>query len=134
VNGCLQALETIKVATRVGEPLCGRMLLFDALSSRFKTVCHSILYCMYTVVIKPCIIIITILHMCVEGRGSLIKLMHYYIVLQVNKIHKRSSTCTVCGDNPDLTQDSFVTFDYDSLTQSTKSSKVNYYTFFVNSN
>lgn len=58
----------------------------------------------------------------------------YYIVLQVNKIHKRSSTCTVCGDNPDLTQDSFVTFDYDSFTQSTKSSKVNYYTFFVNSN
>lgn len=78
VIGCLQALETIKVATRVGEPLCGRMLLFDALASRFKT---------------------------------------------VNKIHKRSSTCTVCGDNPDLTQDSFVTFDYDSFTQSTKSSK-----------
>ncbi|PWZ37472.1 Adenylyltransferase and sulfurtransferase MOCS3 [Zea mays] len=78
VIGCLMALETMKVATRVGEPLCGRMLLFDALSSRFKT---------------------------------------------VNKIHKRSSTCTVCGDNPDLTQDSFVTFDYDSFTQSTKSSK-----------
>ena len=43
VIGCLQALETIKVATRVGEPLCGRMLLFDALSSHFKTVCHYIL-------------------------------------------------------------------------------------------
>ncbi|GJM87269.1 hypothetical protein PR202_ga03207 [Eleusine coracana subsp. coracana] len=38
VIGCLQALEVIKVATGVGEPLCGRMLLFDALSSRFKTV------------------------------------------------------------------------------------------------
>nr|CAB3486828.1 unnamed protein product [Digitaria exilis] len=28
VIGCLQALEVIKVATGVGEPLCGRMLLF----------------------------------------------------------------------------------------------------------
>jgi hypothetical protein len=27
VIGCLQALEVIKVATGVGEPLCGRMLL-----------------------------------------------------------------------------------------------------------
>lgn len=133
------ALETIKVATRVGEPLCGRMLLFDALSSRFKTVCHSIL-CMYTVVNKPCIIIIIITILIITyvcGRQRFTHKAHalfYYIVLQVNKIHKRSSTCTVCGDNPDLTQDSFVTFDYDSFTQSTKSSKVNYYTFFVNSN
>ncbi|XP_066345730.1 adenylyltransferase and sulfurtransferase MOCS3-like isoform X1 [Miscanthus floridulus] len=78
VIGCLQALETIKVATRVGEPLCGRMLHFDALSSSFKT---------------------------------------------VNKIHQRSSTCTVCGDNSNLTQDTFVMFDYDSFAQSTKSSK-----------
>lgn len=38
VIGSLQALEAIKVATGVGEPLSGRMLLFDALSSRFKTV------------------------------------------------------------------------------------------------
>ncbi|RLM75725.1 hypothetical protein C2845_PM15G16560 [Panicum miliaceum] len=38
VVGCLQALEVIKVATRIGEPLCGRMIHFDALSSRFKTV------------------------------------------------------------------------------------------------
>ncbi|CAN6242035.1 unnamed protein product [Urochloa humidicola] len=38
VIGCLQALEVIKVATGVGELLCGRMLLFDALSSRFKTI------------------------------------------------------------------------------------------------
>ena len=43
VIGCLQALEVIKVATRIGEPLCGRMIHFDALSSRFKTVRHSIL-------------------------------------------------------------------------------------------
>ncbi|KAF0933497.1 hypothetical protein E2562_018581 [Oryza meyeriana var. granulata] len=38
VIGCLQALEAIKVATAVGEPLCGRMLLFDALSSYVRIV------------------------------------------------------------------------------------------------
>ncbi|KAL6606715.1 hypothetical protein ACP70R_042368 [Stipagrostis hirtigluma subsp. patula] len=38
VIGCLQALEAIKVATAVGEPLCGRMLLFDALSARIRIV------------------------------------------------------------------------------------------------
>ncbi|WOL11348.1 adenylyltransferase and sulfurtransferase MOCS3-2 isoform X1 [Canna indica] len=38
VIGCLQALEAIKVASDVGEPLSGRMLLFDALSSRIRTV------------------------------------------------------------------------------------------------
>ncbi|XP_062228202.1 adenylyltransferase and sulfurtransferase MOCS3-1 [Phragmites australis] len=38
VIGCLQALEAIKVAAAVGEPLCGRMLLFDALSARIKIV------------------------------------------------------------------------------------------------
>ena len=53
----------------------------------------------------------------------------FYIVLQVNKIHQRSSTCTVCGDNSNLTQDTFVMFDYDSFAQSTKSSKVNYILF-----
>ncbi|OEL26643.1 Adenylyltransferase and sulfurtransferase MOCS3 [Dichanthelium oligosanthes] len=77
VIGCLQALEVIKVATRVGEPLSGRMLHFDALSSRFKT---------------------------------------------ANKIHQKSSTCTVCGSNPNFTQDDFMMFDYDSFAQSTKSS------------
>ncbi|KAG6475811.1 hypothetical protein ZIOFF_065040 [Zingiber officinale] len=38
VIGCLQALEAIKVVCNVGEALSGRMLLFDALSSRFRTV------------------------------------------------------------------------------------------------
>ncbi|XP_009415961.2 adenylyltransferase and sulfurtransferase MOCS3-2 isoform X2 [Musa acuminata AAA Group] len=38
VIGSLQALEAIKVASAVGEPLSGRMLLFDALSSRTRTV------------------------------------------------------------------------------------------------
>ncbi|ONK77650.1 uncharacterized protein A4U43_C02F9020 [Asparagus officinalis] len=38
VIGCLQALEAIKVAGAVGEPLSGRMLLFDALSSRIRIV------------------------------------------------------------------------------------------------
>lgn len=36
--GCLQALEAIKVATAVGEPLSRRMLLLDALSSRIRIV------------------------------------------------------------------------------------------------
>ncbi|KAK6934502.1 Rhodanese-like domain, partial [Dillenia turbinata] len=38
VIGCLQALEAIKIATAVGEPLSGRMLLFDALSARIRIV------------------------------------------------------------------------------------------------
>uniref|UniRef100_A0ACD5XRZ6 Uncharacterized protein n=1 Tax=Avena sativa TaxID=4498 RepID=A0ACD5XRZ6_AVESA len=38
VIGCMQALEAIKVATDVGEPLSGRMLLFDALSARIRIV------------------------------------------------------------------------------------------------
>lgn len=41
VIGCLQALEAIKVAGAVGEPLSGRMLLFDALSARIRVVCIS---------------------------------------------------------------------------------------------
>ncbi|CAL5026110.1 unnamed protein product [Urochloa decumbens] len=77
VIGCLQALEVIKVATRIGEPLCGRMK-FDALSSQFKT---------------------------------------------VNKVHQKSSACTVCGDHPNLTKDTFMMFDYDSFAQSSNSSK-----------
>ncbi|KAJ6809369.1 adenylyltransferase and sulfurtransferase MOCS3-2 [Iris pallida] len=38
VIGCLQALEAIKVASSIGEPLSGRMLLLDALSSRIRIV------------------------------------------------------------------------------------------------
>ncbi|KAG0473507.1 hypothetical protein HPP92_014888 [Vanilla planifolia] len=38
VVGCLQALEAIKVASGIGETLSGRMLLFDALSSRIRIV------------------------------------------------------------------------------------------------
>ncbi|KAF8391595.1 hypothetical protein HHK36_023901 [Tetracentron sinense] len=38
VIGCLQALEAIKIASVVGEPLSGRMLLFDALSARIRVV------------------------------------------------------------------------------------------------
>ncbi|KAL8516598.1 hypothetical protein ACS0TY_015022 [Phlomoides rotata] len=38
IIGCLQALEAIKVAAAVGEPLSGRMLLFDALSARLRLV------------------------------------------------------------------------------------------------
>lgn len=42
IIGCLQALEAIKIASAVGEPLSGRMLLFDALSSRIRIVCFFI--------------------------------------------------------------------------------------------
>ncbi|KAL9254324.1 Adenylyltransferase and sulfurtransferase MOCS3-like protein [Drosera capensis] len=38
VIGTLQALEAIKIASAVGEPLSGRMLLFDAISSRIRMV------------------------------------------------------------------------------------------------
>lgn len=38
IIGCLQALEAIKVASAIGEPLSGRMLLLDALSSRIRIV------------------------------------------------------------------------------------------------
>ncbi|KAJ8754892.1 hypothetical protein K2173_015404 [Erythroxylum novogranatense] len=38
IIGCLQALEAIKIASAIGEPLSGRMLLFDALSARIRTV------------------------------------------------------------------------------------------------
>ncbi|EPS61089.1 hypothetical protein M569_13711, partial [Genlisea aurea] len=38
IIGCLQALEAIKVTGGIGEPLSGRMLLFDAISSRFRVV------------------------------------------------------------------------------------------------
>ena len=34
--GSLQALEAIKVLVGFGEPLVGRLLLIDALSSRFR--------------------------------------------------------------------------------------------------
>lgn len=39
IIGCLQALEAIKIASVVGEPLSGRMLLFDALAARIRIVC-----------------------------------------------------------------------------------------------
>lgn len=43
VIGTLQALEAIKIASNVGEPLSGRMLIFDALSGRIRVVCHILL-------------------------------------------------------------------------------------------
>jgi adenylyltransferase/sulfurtransferase len=36
VVGCLQATEVIKLITGVGEPLVGRLLIFDAMSMRFR--------------------------------------------------------------------------------------------------
>jgi molybdopterin/thiamine biosynthesis adenylyltransferase len=41
VVGTLQALEVIKLITGIGEPLIGRLLLYDALAARFDTVRYS---------------------------------------------------------------------------------------------
>jgi molybdopterin/thiamine biosynthesis adenylyltransferase len=38
VIGTLQAMEAIKLITGIGEPLVGRLLLYDALAARFDTV------------------------------------------------------------------------------------------------
>lgn len=38
IIGCLQALEVIKIASGVGDPLSGRMLIFDALPTRIHIV------------------------------------------------------------------------------------------------
>lgn len=38
VIGTLQAMETIKLISGIGEPLVGRLLLYDALGARFDTV------------------------------------------------------------------------------------------------
>jgi molybdopterin-synthase adenylyltransferase len=41
VIGALQAMEAIKLITGTGEPLVGRLLMYDALSARFETVRYS---------------------------------------------------------------------------------------------
>ena len=41
VVGTLQAMEAIKLITGIGEPLVGRLLLYDALSARFETIRYS---------------------------------------------------------------------------------------------
>jgi molybdopterin/thiamine biosynthesis adenylyltransferase len=38
VVGTLQAMEIIKLVTGIGEPLVGRLLLYDGLGARFDTV------------------------------------------------------------------------------------------------
>ena len=38
VIGTLQAMEAIKLITGIGEPLVGRLMLYDALGARFDTV------------------------------------------------------------------------------------------------
>jgi molybdopterin/thiamine biosynthesis adenylyltransferase/rhodanese-related sulfurtransferase len=37
IIGCIQATETIKLIAGIGEPLIGRMLVFDALDMRFRS-------------------------------------------------------------------------------------------------
>ncbi|PRD44188.1 thiamine biosynthesis protein ThiF [Phyllobacterium phragmitis] len=41
VLGTLQAMEVIKLITGIGEPLVGRLLLYDALAARFETIRYS---------------------------------------------------------------------------------------------
>ncbi|MBA3447719.1 MAG: molybdopterin-synthase adenylyltransferase MoeB [Pseudaminobacter sp.] len=41
VIGTLQAMEVIKLITGIGEPLVGRLLLYDALAGRFDTMRYS---------------------------------------------------------------------------------------------
>ena len=41
VIGSLQAMEVIKLVTGAGEPLVGRLLLYDALSARFDIIRYS---------------------------------------------------------------------------------------------
>lgn len=38
ILGSLQAMEVIKLITNIGEPLLGRLLLYDALAMRFETI------------------------------------------------------------------------------------------------
>ena len=40
VIGTLQAMEVIKLITGIGEPLVGRLLLYDALAARFDTITY----------------------------------------------------------------------------------------------
>ena len=40
VIGTLQAMEVIKLITGTGEPLIGRLLLYDALAARFETIAY----------------------------------------------------------------------------------------------
>lgn len=41
VIGTLQAMEAIKLIAGIGEPLIGRLLLYDALAARFETIKYS---------------------------------------------------------------------------------------------
>lgn len=77
IIGCLQALEVIKIASGVGDPLSGRMLIFDALPTRIHMV----------------------------------------------KLRGRSLKCTICGDSPEISYESFQNFDYEKFTQSPMSDK-----------
>ena len=43
VIGTLQAMEAIKLITGTGEPLIGRLLMYDALAARFETIKYSAL-------------------------------------------------------------------------------------------
>lgn len=100
VIGCLQALETIKLASMVGEPLSERMLLFDALSARVRVVKFRI----------PFLLLITL---------DWISIWRNWLsmVFEQVKIRGRSAQCTVCGDNSSFNKQQFKNFDYEDFTQ-----------------
>ena len=37
IIGCIQATEALKLLLNIGEPLCGRLLLFDAMTMEWRT-------------------------------------------------------------------------------------------------
>lgn len=41
IIGCMQASETIKILTGIGEPLAGRLFIFDALTFSAQTICFD---------------------------------------------------------------------------------------------
>ncbi|GER54561.1 adenylyltransferase and sulfurtransferase MOCS3 [Striga asiatica] len=96
IIGCLQALEAIKVAGAVGEPLSGRMLLLDALSARIRVVSLSLVNALFL------------------KKFLSTNCQHKEHV----KIRGRSLQCEACGENGTMTQEHFRTFDYEKFTQS----------------
>ncbi|KAF9590114.1 hypothetical protein IFM89_030862 [Coptis chinensis] len=93
VIGCLQALEAIKVASSVGEPLSGRMLLFDALSGRIRIRFFRFVF----------------------GGVGMVNLGDRR--KEIVKIRGRCSQCEVCGEHATFTQQPFLNFNYESFTQ-----------------
>ncbi|CAM8882571.1 unnamed protein product [Rhodiola kirilowii] len=99
IIGCLQALEAIKIASSVGEPLSGRMLLLDSLSTKIRIVSDCQLLCLFWRFAKCC-----------YGRG-----IGEGFRLEV-KIRGRSAHCEVCGGKSVFTPQQFKDIDYEKFT------------------